>query len=108
MFSKISSEREAFLLGQQQVSAVPEQFHHAFLKGVRDKAHTSRQNFLDPEVEEAYKKLLSFYRTRKEIAKAVSLTESNLYHYVSGRMPVGPKVKEKFLAAAARLNKLNN
>ncbi|MCD7712378.1 MAG: hypothetical protein LUJ25_06645 [Firmicutes bacterium] len=99
----ISSEREAFLFGQQQISAIPEEFHHAFLRGVRDKAQTRRPKFLDPEVEEAYEKLFSFYRTKTAIAKVVRLSESNLHRYVSGHLPVGPKVKERFLTAAASL-----
>lgn len=101
MSTGISNEREAFLFGQQQIGVVPEQFHQAFLKGARDKAYVGWQNFLDPEIEKAYKKLLSIYKTKSAVAKAMGIGTTNLHNYITGRSSVGPKVKEKFFAALA-------
>ncbi len=103
----ISNEREAFLFGQQQISVVPEQFHQAFLKGARDKAYVGWQNFLDPEIEEAYKKLLSAYKTKMAVAKAVGISATNLHNYITGRSSVGRRIKEKFFAAIDGLGEDN-
>lgn len=102
----IRNGREAFVFGQQQIGLVPERFHQAFLKGARDKAHVEEcQNILDPEVEEAYEKLLFAYKTKAAVAEAVGICPSNLQKYATGRASIGPKVKTKFLAAAGQLHK---
>ena len=103
---KICTKREAFLFGQQQITLVPERFHQAFLSGARDKACVyaeESQGIIDPEVEAAYKKLLLSYKNKAAIAKAIGIESSNLYKYVAGRAPIGPRIKKKFLAAAAAL-----
>lgn len=102
---KICNEREAFLFGQRQTSVVPKQFRQAFLKGIHDKMYEEKsperpQGILDPEVESAYKKLLSVYKTKAAVAKAINVESSNLYGYIAGRVAIGPKIKGKFLAAA--------
>lgn len=102
MIPKINSEREAYLFGRQQISIVPEHLRLAFLKGARDNTCKIPEKILDPEVEEAYKRLLSVYKTKVKTAKALGVTPSNLYGYTTGRS-TGPKVKEKFLAALKRV-----
>jgi len=102
---KICNEREAFLFGQCQTSVVPKQFRQAFLQGVHDTMYEEKpserpQGILDPEVESAYKKLLSVYKTKTAVAKAINVESSNLCGYIAGRIAIGPRVKKKFLAAA--------
>ncbi|MCC8066334.1 MAG: hypothetical protein LIO94_04450 [Clostridiales bacterium] len=98
------NEREAYLFGQQQTSLIPEPFRRAFLQGVRDKAYRGKAlqgGFLDPEVEGAYNKLLSAYKTKAAIARVLEMNPSNLHSYITGQASIGPRVKEKFLSAAA-------
>jgi len=100
------TDRDAYLYGQQLASIIPEQFRQAFLRGVRDKAYKGKalqECFLDPAVEAAYNKLLSAYKTKAAVARVLEMNPSNLHNYITGRAPIGPKVKSRFLSAATVL-----
>lgn len=100
----IRNEREAFIFGQQQMSVVPPQFHQAFLKGARSKEkRTGGPKILDPEIEGAYKRLLSVYKTNSAVAKALGMSVTNLYNYINGNLFAGPRTKKRFFAALANL-----